>query len=324
MSRKNVRAENATIRPFRDIGAADVALADVRLRVNDEEVEPGPVVLAPATLADSKLTLVLPDVDLVRDQIARTGLHVPDCGVVIIGTGRSHRGASKVVYCEHLNKADYPTAFPLRRAPDDLALSDRQGFTITVGIVLLVDYQTSEPLRPNMAGTWLARRDFKVSPERDQTSFSPEPMTEQVRKDNHLPEGVMRYVHYMSVTSADDISEVVRVYVDPTVLNRLYANETKASSLKEQTELAVQAYSVVATAMVDEIRGEIDGEPTESDLAKFPVAEHLFEFLANTLSDATGKDVSVSNVLRHVKTPGLLAAHLEAAFKMRDVTLLVL
>lgn len=324
MSSKHVRAEYTTIRPFRNIGAADEALADVCLRVDDTEEHAGPVVLPPETLAGAKLTLELPELEFVRKQVALTGLHVPDCGLVILVTGRSHRGASNVVFCEHLHKADYSTAFVLHRAPDDLALSDRQGFTITVALVLLVDYANSEPLRPNMAGTWLARRDFRVSTERDLTSFSPEPLTEQVRLSNKLPEGVMRFIDYRSVVSAEDISDVVTVYVDPTVLGRLFASETKAPAIKEQIELAVQAYSVIATSMVDDVRSEIGGEPTETDLAKFPVAEQLFEFLADTLSDATNDDVSVAKVLKLVQARGMLASHLEAAFKMRDTTLTVL
>lgn len=325
MSSKNVRAENTTIRPFRNIGAANVALESVVLLVDDEEEKPGPVVVAPETLASAKLTLTLPDIEYVREQVEKTGLHVPDCALVILATGRSHRGASRVVYCEHLNKADYSTSFVLHRTPDDLALSDRQGFTVTVAIVLLVDYATTPPLRPNMAGTWLARRDFRVAVERDQTSFSPEPLTEQVRKANNLPAGVMRYIDYHgSIESAEDIAEVVTVYVDPTVLTRLFATETKAASIKEQTELAVQSYAVIATAMLDEIRGELGAEPTETDLVKYPVAEHLFDYIANTLSEATSDDISVSKVLKFVKTPGLLASHLEVAFKMRDMTLTAL
>lgn len=222
---------------------------------------------------------------------------------------------------EHLDKADYPTEFFLHRQPGDLVLSDRQGFTITVALVLLVDYQTWDTLRPHMAGTWLARRDFKVSVERDQTSFSPEELTDQVRTDNDLPEGVMRFIQYTSVVGAEDISEVVRVYVDPTVLNWLYANETRPAALQLQTELAVQAYSVAAASMVDEIRFDIGAEPGPGDMGNYPVAEHLFEFITHTLTDATGKDVTISEVLKYTKTPGLLASHLEVAFKMRDSTL---
>lgn len=322
MSNKHVRAENTTIRPFKNIWAADVALEEVTLSVDDEQEPPGPVVLAPDTLATAKLTLNLPDVEHLRLQVEKTGLYVPDCGLVVLATGRSHRGASRVLYSEHLNKADYPTAYVLPRAHDDLVLSDRQGFTITVAIVLLVDYATAEPLRPSMAGTWLARRDFNVTVERDQTSFCPEPLNDEVRKQNSLPEGVVRFIDYHAgIAAAEDISEVVTVYVDPAVLNRLFANETKAASIKEQTELAVQSYSVIAAAVIDEIRSEITGEPTASDLAKYPVAEHLFDYIADVLSEAVSEDVSVSKVLKLVQRPGLLASHLEVAFSLREMTL---
>ena len=82
MSSKHVRAENTTIRPFRNIGAANVALDEVRLLVDDEEERPGPVVLAPGTLADSKLTLVLPDVDLA---IPRLSLSLAAVAVLLFG-----------------------------------------------------------------------------------------------------------------------------------------------------------------------------------------------------------------------------------------------
>lgn len=324
VSSSHVRAEHRTIRPFQNIDAADVALREVRLCVDDEVEQPGPVVLPAGTLASADLTLVLPDIALVREQVALTGLHVPDCGFVVLATGRSHRGASAVLFCEHLHKADYSTFFRLQRGSHDLVLSDRQGFTITVAIVLLVDYPGSAPLRPSLAGTWLARRDFNVTTERDQTSFSPEPLTEQVRQLNDLPEGIMRFIDYRSVVGAEDVSDVVTVYVDPSVLNRLYAIETKASAIKEQTELAVQTYSIVATSMVDEIRSELGGEPTETDLSRFPIAEQLLDSIASLLSEALNAEVTVAKVLKFMRTPGFLASHLEVAFNMREITLAVL
>lgn len=77
MSGKNVRAENATIRPFRNIGAATIALDPVRLTIDGDEEKAGPVVVAPETLLWGKFTLTLPDLEDVQARVAETMLHVP-------------------------------------------------------------------------------------------------------------------------------------------------------------------------------------------------------------------------------------------------------
>jgi len=319
------RTERAPIRPFRNIASADLALDTVALLVNGDPEIPGAVVVSSDLLSSCDFALTLPTVEDVRSAVERTGLIVNDCGLVILAAGKSHRGASRILYAAHLNGADYPTTYPLDREPNDLVLSDRAGFSITVAIVLLVDYATHEILRPHMAGTWLARRDFRVTVERDETSFSPEELTEEVRLDNNLPDGVVRFFKYTSVVGADDMSDVVRIYVEPTVLNWLFANEKKPASVQMQTELAVQAYQVAAAAMADEIRASLGGRvPSVTDLEDYPVAERFFDFLTDRVNQYSTSEVSLSDVLDLATTPGLLAAHLEVVFKMRESTLAAL
>lgn len=306
------RSESALVRPFAGIGDADAPLQSVRLLVDAEEFEPGSVVLPEESLAQATITIKLPPPDAVRANVEKTPVPVVDCGLVVMATARSHR-ATRILVQEYLRLADWPEELILERAHDDLILRDQGGFTLTVAIVLLNDL-TPEPLRPNLAGTWLARREFRVSPEADDISFSPEALTEEIRKAYDLPPGVLRYVHVDELLGEEQLSDAVHVYVDPDVLNLLLASPTDAISIQMQIELAIQATETVAIAIVKDLStGEAPA--TADSLTPYPAAKRFIENLAKTLN------VTVADVLDLAGSQqAVLRSHLEAAFKMRDAT----
>lgn len=306
------RSESALVRPFAGISDADPPLSQVRLRVDGTEYEDGAVVLPPESFATAQLGLLLPTADEVRAHVENTVVPAVDCGLVLMATAKTHR-VSKVFLREYLRTAEWPTEFNINRSDADLILNDRAGFTLTVAIVLLNDL-APEPLRPHMAGTWLARRDFKLSPEVEDTSFSPEELTDAIREHHGLPKGVLRFVEVEGVLNDEPLSDAVRVYVDPEVLHLLLANPMESSAIQLQIELAIQATENVAVAISRELA--VNGAVASVDsLAGYPPAKRFYDNLAKKL----GVDVADVLELATNRVP-VLRAHLEAAFDMRAAT----
>lgn len=300
------------IRPFASIDAVDECLVDVRLLINGIEYEHGAVVLDEEVLAAAHLTVRLPDVQRVKGQVAKTNVSPVDCGLVVLGSARSHRIAQVFVQ-EYLSSGSWPSELVLDRASADLVLRDLAGFTLTVAVVLLHDLQP-EPLRPHMAGTWLARREFNVSLEREDTSFSPEELTDEIRVHHQLPQGVMRFISVGDWQDADLLSDEVHVYVDSEVLNLLLADPAEPSAVQMQIELALQATETVASTIAREVT-EVDVSPSDSSLDSYPAAKRFFEIVARNVSMSIAQCLTVA-----AEEPAILRAHLEAAFSMRAAT----
>jgi hypothetical protein len=253
----------------------------------------------------------------VRAAVGKTSVPVVDCGVVVLITGRSHR-ASRVLLKDYLRIADYDVEFALDRSEADLILNDVNGFTVTVAIALLTAHSFA-PLRPHIPGTWLARRMFMVSPERDETSFSPEALTPQIRDHYGLPAGTMRYIRIETddLMEEEHIGDAVRVYVDPDVLSLLLANPTDSVSVQMQVELAIQATTAVAAAVVNELRDD-NGKVDATGLDDHDAAKRFIDTLATTLK------IGVADVLNLATEAPLLSSHLEAAFGLRRATVSML
>jgi len=307
-----MRSETALVRPFARIVTADKPLDEVIFTVGGKVVEPGSVVLPSETLSAADFRLTLPAPDAVRSAVESTCVPMVDCGLVVLGTAHSHR-ASQVFLQQYLRIADWPTEMELHRNDADLILNDSAGFTLTVAVVLLNDL-SAEPLRPSMAGTWLARREFRVSPEAVDASFSPEELTDEVRKFHNLPNGVLRYVHVDEVLEEETLSDAVHVYVDPEVLRLLLANPADSSAVQLQVELAIQTTETVAVAIARDLTSD-GSPPTPEMLEGRPAAKRFYENLARTLkcSVADALELSTNQCAR-------LRSHLEGAFDMRKVT----
>lgn len=305
----STRSENALIRPFAGIDAADAPLGTVRLNFNEVAYDPGAIILPPEDLAAGRMTITLPEPSAVRAAVTQTAVPEVDCGLVVFVRGRTHR-SSYVLLQSYVHREAYDPELEVDRGAADLIFNDRAGFVLTVAVVLLHDL-TAAPLRPHMAGTWLARRDFRVGPEEDETSFSPEALTDEVRDFYGLPVGTLRYVHVEGALDAEDLSEVVHVYVDPEVLNLLLANATESSAVQMQIELAIQATETVAQAISRDLGDGGDTEPTPEALEAYPAPLRFFQNLAKTLN------TDVADALSLAAQPNVLRAFLEAAFDMR-------
>lgn len=284
--------------------------------VDGTAYEAGPVVLPANTLAEAHLALTLPAPSELYSAIEKTVVPTVDCGLVVMAAARTHR-VTTILVQDYLRTASWPEEFTISRSGADLVFNDRAGFSLTVAVVLLNDL-TREPLRPHVAGTWLARRDFRVSPETEDTAFSPEPLSEEIRNHYGLPNGVMRYVRVDDVLEADSISDAVSVYVDPDVLALLHANQSDKFAVQLQTDLAVSVTEAVAGAVTRELsaNGAIATTDLTADLLdEYPAVSRFIARIADELKLGVADVMYLSR-----EDPLMLRARLEAGFGLSAAT----
>lgn len=277
-----IKYEKRVVRPFANITESESSLNEVSLLVDDEKHEPGNIELPELTFKEAKLTLTLPSKEEIISAIAGAPVPHVDCGLVILATGKMHRG-SVILAKEYLESGSWPNELVIDRAPDDLVLGDIRGFKITVAIVLLNDL-VPEPLKPSIAGTWLTRRDFHIRPESQDLSFSPKPLTDEVRASFNLPKNSLRYIRVSNPLKVEDLSDAVDVYVDDEILERLIAKEDTSFSIQFQTDLAIATHESLVTSILRTLADETEKEsPTVGDLDQFPSAFNYIERLSEKL-----------------------------------------
>lgn len=310
------RHESKTVRPFVGVEAAGTVMERVRLKVNGEEREPGSIVLSDDDLEGADLRLMLPDFDSLRSAVEQNGRSHLDCAFLILARSHTHR-VCRPLYHEVLRKADLPAEFVLDRAhPDsDLILNDLEGFSLVVAVYLIRDLHP-EPLQPHKVGTWLAKADFKVDREKSYSSFSPLPLTPELRAELDLPAQTPSFIEVKdNLLEADPVSEAVTVYYDVELLNILHANPGDPLVKQTQIDLAAQTMSVIAQSAVARIRGHKKGAPAApEDLDQHPGVKVFFQSLA------TQQSTDLATVIARAEEADTLRAHISGAMSLRDAT----
>jgi len=311
----SVRTERYMIRPFRGLDSADTALKNVALTVDGQHQEPGSVVLSNDALSNSAFALKLPGsaVEL-RKAVDETQVPDVDCCLVVLATANGLR-ISTILFQRALHEDNFPDVLNINRDSAPLILRNKAGFKITVAIALLNELQPQD-LRPHTAGTWLARRDFRVAPELDVSLFTPEPLTEATRAWLKLPEGTLSYIDVPeSVITSESISDEVKVYLDEDTLNTLLQNPSDPLSRQIQTDLAATTLNVVVQTMVRAIQSETSTfNVTEVDIGGYPAVESFIKTLAGRL----GRDVGT--VIRFAQESDRLRAEIQSSFGLRAST----
>lgn len=310
--------ERRVVRPFADISEADIPLNVVRLFVDGEEFESGNVELPDFTLKSAEFALQLPSRDDLIKHVGKTQLPYVDCGLVVIATGKSIRG-NAILLKEYLESGSWPNEITIPRLDDDLILGDIRGFRLTVAVVLLNDL-VPEPLKPSIAGTWIARRDFHIKPESQYLSFSPEKLSDAMKARYGIPAKALRYIRVEGILNADDLSDAVSVYVDPDILDRLKAQEDQPFSLQFQTDLALLTHEAVAGSILRELAEVTESsDPSLGDLENYEASMMYLDRLAGKLR------LEVSELFEIIKNDqSRFRAHLETLFDARKATEIVL
>lgn len=310
-----VRTERYVVRPFLGLESADAALKDVRLVVNGETYESGSVVLSDEDLTQAEISVLLPsDGEALRKSLEESQVPEVDCGLVVLATAANLR-ASVLLLEKSLNLDDFPETLQINRHLAPLVLANKSGFKITVAIVLLHQLQPQH-LRPRLAGTWLARRDFRITPERDDSVFDPAPLTDEMRAYHRLPKGTLSFIDVSkSVISCESLADEIKVYLDEDTLNTLLRNPSDPLSRQIQAELAATTLNVVAVTMIRAVEEEAGFvSVTESDLAEHSRAADFFKTLASRLGHDVGTVISMA------QEPDRLRAEIQSAFGLRGLT----
>lgn len=310
----STRKERYTVRPFDGLDEADEVLAAVRLIVGDVAHEAGSVSVDPAALTSDDFAVVLPAPDQLVMALAKTPVSAMDCSLVVVASGRTHRVADVLLREYPVASAKHATTFSLVSSASGLSLRDAGGWDVTVAVVL--EHGLNEvALQPHRPGTWLARRDFRVVPERDETSFSPQELTDDVRQLYGLPKSAPSFIAVEADTllHADSVADAITVYLDRDILRLLQANQSDAVAQQMQAQLAVETMLVIVRSVFAELGAAGVGNVATSDLDSFPAVKRLFERLARMLK------TDLHSTLGVAAKPDELAAHLKGAFGLQTL-----
>lgn len=236
-----VRTESKLVRPFGALGEAERLLSKVRLFAADRECVGAPqsTVFTDEILWTAELRVELGfDAEEIRQAADQAGVAHEDAGLVVVGRARTVK-SSGVLRCYRLAHDGFEREFQLDRLAAPLILQDRNGLDVTFALALLNSVQPA-PLKPHVAGTWLARKDFRLRPERELLGLRTESLTDEVRSSFGLPTGCMTYVHIEdSIVDADADGDLVTHYVDTDVLSWLASAKNDSWAQQMQAQMAV-------------------------------------------------------------------------------------
>lgn len=237
-----VRTEKRVVRPFGSLGEVEECLKSTHLILNGESVKEPTIVREVSELADDRFVLALNvDTEAVADAVQRMQIPEVDVGLAVIATGRSLK-ATEILLRAPVLAPSVPARLDLDPARYPDIFSDLRGFDVRVCVVLLHDLQP-QPLRPYLAGTWLATRDFSVSAQGDILSaFNPQKMTQEVRDSYALPGGTVTYlaVEGDSILESADLAECFSFFIDAALFDLLHANQLSPLGEALQVEFIIE------------------------------------------------------------------------------------
>jgi len=212
------------------------------LKVNNEPQPDAAVVRDSFELQEDTFALRLQiDADAVSNALEKMRIPAGDVGLVIVATGKCLK-ATEVVFRAPVMETELPDEVALSRTAHPLIFGDSSGFTVRAYVVLERDLQV-RPLTPYLAGTWLAAREFSVSVRRDVLSgLRPQRLTDEVRRGLKLPAGTKTYLHIVgdSILESTGLAETVAFYIDASLFDRLYANQSSAVAEAFQIDFVIE------------------------------------------------------------------------------------
>ena len=237
-----IRTEKRVVRPFAGLGEVEECLASTHLILNGEPVDQEAIVREASELVEDRFVLALNvDNEAVADAVQRMQIPEVDVGLAIIATGRSLK-ATAILLRSPVLVPSAPAQVELDPARYPDIFGDLRGFDIRVCVVLLHDLQP-QPLRPYLAGTWLATRDFSVSARGDILSaFNPLRLSPEVRDTLQLPDGTVTYlaINGDSVLDSTDLAEAFSFFIDGALFDLLHANQSSPLAEALQVEFVVE------------------------------------------------------------------------------------
>jgi hypothetical protein len=271
------------IRPFRGLEKLDELAELVSIRFGDTQIESGRSATAdsPIDFLNRAIEISVPygsaDGQVSQDleeALEQASLRPQDVDFLILSTTRALR-RSDVLTKINLAENSLPQKFPVKERPPSLRASTN-GTDIEVMLVLADDLEPAFA-KPHRKGTWLCRSKFTLQAQSKGRGFELHPLTEVVRKQHSLGSGVPWFIH---VTGEEEqmseenkqLGDVVRIYVEQTLLNRLRVVEHEPDSQLVQMQIVLDTYRAVVTRILSDRQ---EDEPRDLPPINSPFGELL-------------------------------------------------
>jgi hypothetical protein len=308
------RSEPRVVRPYSGLSLAERLFRDqIRLAIDGEKRNDDHTVHLDAnSLAEASFELHLEcTYTELCDAVGAANLAEVDTELLVIVRSRT-LAVSKVVSTYGLSSDHIPKVLPLNRSTEPLAFGDKNGFDITIGLVLVNGVQPRR-LKPYIPGTWLAKKDFRIRPIDDGLTFNVQPLTDSIRSENGLPAECLTWMPDVDpdeLLEAEAVSDVLALYVDDAWLGWLNADPNSDLSVFQQTQLLVD----LLVLMVSAINGALKARDA-TDAAG--IAEH--EGVSRTLISLGARIEKSPEELLEIadSSPALLVSHMQAAVRLK-------
>ncbi len=317
--------ESRIVRPFNVDPELERIFETTRLRFGDLECESGSRIMV-----EDSSTYTLRKAELIwagehqnfmafkrelANGAARSGLDHKLLSIVVTAY-TVYLKMTDVIYNQPLTDLDaLPQVVELTGHQTPRALqASSSGAEVNVYLVLTEEL-LEKPLCPWRKGTWLTRTRFRIRTTQELTLFRPIPLTDEIRRELHLPAKTTRYLHmgdYIPTEPDGDSVEPV-FYVDEDLLSELAARANSPVGIMLQSQLVVDFVTAVVAASVsdhgptrstyEEIRGSLLGR-----VINF-VAPQAQEFERNKLLEMVHDE------------PARFVAHLEDVVDVRKTML---
>lgn len=312
-----VGSHNFLIRPYAGVEALHKVLDITELVIGENRYLPGSVSLPNTQFPIDSATLeVYWDLDAITQHLSDAEIPLDDVKLACVIYG-SVIAQSQVIENLSIAKVTSPVIISVKGEP--FITSSPNGFDLRVFLYVARD-APSEAWRPNIAGTWLAFKEFRIAPQFALSRFSPTPLDDAIRHHYGLPAETLSYVRVgESILDVDSLDEDLDVFVDVTILRLLQENPNSALSKYIQLDLAIATLwsLVIKVANLSKLSGS-----TSSDIStnvEGSAAWGLCRELARSVN------ISVEDLLASAQDePGMVRSFIEVYVHSLKTTSLAL
>lgn len=175
-------------------------------------------------------------------------------------------------------------------------------------------------LSPWRKGTWLGHQEFRVRSGLSGNGFVPIRLTEDDRALLGIPKDVTRFATLgdNDPFDRDPSSDVVKLYVDGDLLDRLAVAAATPVGKHIQRQLFVDATAAIVFAAQKRLAEDPSLRKQHVDDFKGSLVHKLTEIVAGKGMDSTARDLRQREFRRLCDAPTAFLAHLEAKSGMRE------
>jgi hypothetical protein len=225
------RLEERLIRPFVGLEDFSNVFDEVSLRVGDERANPN-LYLDPEKFRETSLNLTtFWNPKSVIDALGILNLSPEDVHFAIYLLGKTLKEVVIVrdVALSMIKNPETAISIGYQDAPRVLG-DNLAGFDVVVALYLKKGRE-SKPLTVYEEGTWLAKSEFTIRPDRGLSMFSPLAMDAEQKKTMGLPKKTMFFLETQSesVFHTTDVDRVFKFWVDERVYTELQDERSKVS-----------------------------------------------------------------------------------------------